>query len=242
MTEQDWLTSEDPSAMMAHLEWKTSRNRNYQSDEYSTSKSRRNPPLITVRQKQLWVATCRLFLRPDGGPWRNPVEGNLDAVIRAWLQPCQYSRNFAELLREIVGNPFRDVAFKDEWRTPTVADLACGIREREEFDLMPRLGDALEDVGCEDEEILRHCRGLKRQPGKRTAVGRECPVCGLPGRWRSGVGFDHEKICMNKKSHLQSVVWEPHGYYDTSDAWVDIGHPHVRGCWVLEMILQSEDK
>ena len=33
-----------------------------------------------------------------------------------------------------------------------------------------------------------------------------CPVCGKDGRWRSGVGFEHEKICL---AHSPASVWCP---------------------------------
>jgi hypothetical protein len=38
-----------------------------------------------------------------------------------------------------------------------------------------------------------------------------CPECGKPGRWRSGVGFEHEMICMKTKGHKSGndCVWEP---------------------------------
>lgn len=34
----------------------------------------------------------------------------------------------------------------------------------------------------------------------------QCPVCGKSGRWRNGVGFEHEKICM---AHSPACVWCP---------------------------------
>jgi hypothetical protein len=67
-------------------------------------------------------------------------------------------REQARLLRDIFGNPFRPGAVHPAWLTPHVIGLARGIYEDRAFDRMPVLGDALEEAGCTDEEILAHCR------------------------------------------------------------------------------------
>jgi hypothetical protein len=64
----------------------------------------------------------------------------------------------AALIRCLFGNPFRPVAFSPEWRTDTAVALACQMYESREFGAMPILADALQDAGCEDEQILLHCR------------------------------------------------------------------------------------
>ena len=64
-----------------------------------------------------------------------------------------------ELLLEVVGNPFRPVNYDPSWRTPTVLALAQGIYEEGAFDRMPILADALQDGGCDNIDILDHCRG-----------------------------------------------------------------------------------
>jgi hypothetical protein len=63
-----------------------------------------------------------------------------------------------ELLREIFGNPFRPVNFSSEWRTDTTVSLASQMYESREFSAMPILADALQDAGCDSEDILSHCR------------------------------------------------------------------------------------
>ena len=68
-------------------------------------------------------------------------------------------RSFPETLREVVGNPFRPVAFDPRWLTSTVVGLARGIYDERAFDRMPILADALEDAGCDDAHVLAHCRG-----------------------------------------------------------------------------------
>jgi hypothetical protein len=72
----------------------------------------------------------------------------------------------ANLLRCVAGNPFRTVAFDPNWRTETVTNLACGIVADRAFDRLPILADALEEAGCDDIDVLSHCR----TPGPHTAA------------------------------------------------------------------------
>ena len=81
-------------------------------------------------------------------------------------------------LREVYANPFRPVAFSPAWRTDTAVALARQMYEAREFGAMPILADALQDAGCDCEEVLTHCR--------------------------------------------------------------DTNAPHVRGCWVVDLVLGKE--
>jgi hypothetical protein len=64
-----------------------------------------------------------------------------------------------DLLRELFGHlPFRPVAVDAAWRTSDVMALAQGIYEERAFDRMPILADALQDAGCESDDILNHFR------------------------------------------------------------------------------------
>jgi hypothetical protein len=66
----------------------------------------------------------------------------------------------ANLLRDIFGPlPFRPVTFDPSLLTSSVLALAAGIYSDKAFDPMPILADALQDAGCDNEEILNHCRG-----------------------------------------------------------------------------------
>jgi hypothetical protein len=83
---------------------------------------------------------------------------------RVPINPCssdveQESVAVTALLRDIFGNPFRPVTFDPAWRTSTVVALASGIYKESAFDRMPILADALQDFGCDNEDILNHCRG-----------------------------------------------------------------------------------
>ena len=66
--------------------------------------------------------------------------------------------NQTDLLRDIFGNPFRSVEFHLEWFTSDVLLLARGVYADRAFDRMPILADALQDAGCDDDDILNHCR------------------------------------------------------------------------------------
>jgi hypothetical protein len=78
---------------------------------------------------------------------------------------------------DIVGAHFPSVVFDPEWRTSDAVSLGRSIYESRDFSLMPILGDALQDAGCEHSDLLAHCRG---------------------------------------------------------------GGPHVRGCWVIDQVLDKE--
>jgi hypothetical protein len=65
----------------------------------------------------------------------------------------------AVLLCEIFGNPFRPVEFSADWCTDTALSLARQMYDSRDFGAMPILADALQDAGCDSEDILQHCRG-----------------------------------------------------------------------------------
>ncbi len=91
------------------------------------------------------------------------TEGGYDAV-----QAVQ-----AELARDILGpRTPRPSAIRPDWLTSTVVALAAGIYAERAFDRLPILADALQDAGCDSEEILGHCR----VPGPH---GRGCWVVDL---------------------------------------------------------------
>jgi hypothetical protein len=69
------------------------------------------------------------------------------------------------------------VSVEPAWLTSTVVTLARQMYEARDFGAMPILADALQDAGCDNDDILTHCR--------------------VPG-------------------------------------------PHVRGCWVLDLVLGKE--
>jgi hypothetical protein len=104
---------------------------------------------------------------PDAG--EDAYETALGAAGPA--TPTEYfgrNRNAAQarLLRDIFGNPFRPVGIDPAWRTPDVARLAQAAYEEGfpqsgflDADCLAVLADALEDAGCQSEEVLLHLRG-----------------------------------------------------------------------------------
>jgi hypothetical protein len=69
------------------------------------------------------------------------------------------------LLRDIFGIPFRPIALNPTWLAwhgGTIPRISQGIYDERAFDRLPILADALEEAGCDNADILNHCR----QPGE----------------------------------------------------------------------------
>jgi hypothetical protein len=64
-----------------------------------------------------------------------------------------------EILNCIFGIPPRRRPPEPGWLTSTVVELARGIYADRAFDRLPILADALQDAGCENADVLDHCRG-----------------------------------------------------------------------------------
>ncbi len=62
-----------------------------------------------------------------------------------------------DVIGEAFGNPFR-AAFSPELRTSTAVAIARGVDDSRDLDVLPILADALQDAGCDNEEILAICR------------------------------------------------------------------------------------
>jgi hypothetical protein len=85
-----------------------------------------------------------------------------EAWLAAWYLADEVGGVHPELLRDIFGPlPFREVSVEPSllmWNDGVVLKLARGIYEERAFDRMAVLADALEEAGCENQEILFHCR------------------------------------------------------------------------------------
>ncbi len=65
----------------------------------------------------------------------------------------------ARLIADIVGDPFRTVSVEPSWLASTVVQFAAGVYADRAFDRLPILADALEEAGCDNADMLSHCRG-----------------------------------------------------------------------------------
>ncbi len=249
MTEQEWLESRDPRRMLecytgtnwvkcCRVVWAQMQHEGCReavdaaelyADGYWTRKL-----MADAQYRALAHSIASRTCDDDGRPLAFPVGGS-DRKLRLYAVAISDTAlafaggDFvdpavqAHLLREIIGNPFKaldlprvhcpDCAIADQgdmlpgtrddcrtcgdtgyvcpWSTDTVRRVARGIYEGRLFDQMPMLADALEESGCDDQDVLDHCHQV------------------------SGVTI------ASSRAYGGQVV--------------EVGH--VRGCWVLDMIL-----
>jgi hypothetical protein len=84
------------------------------------------------------------------------------AAAAGCVEPERYSQfHNAECVQQkrLLLDALPPSALDRRWRTSTVLALAEGVYAERAFDRLPILADALRDAGCEDEQILDHCRG-----------------------------------------------------------------------------------
>jgi hypothetical protein len=82
-----------------------------------------------------------------------------------WLATATVLGCQADLLHDLFGNPFHPPTLEPvrlSWLDGTFPKLAQVIYDERAFDRLPILADALEDAGCDNADILAHCR----QPGE----------------------------------------------------------------------------
>lgn len=84
-----------------------------------------------------------------------------------------------------------------------------------DWSLMPIMADALEESGCQNEEILMHCRGMERCPN---CLGLPSPITAIDMR----SGIPRVISCVSRQCE---------------NGLIPLRGPHVAGCWVLDLIL-----
>ncbi len=92
------------------------------------------------------------------GKVRSAFVFSVDRGQRAGLDVSERPMVARALVLCILANPFRPIALDPSWLTSNVLSLAQGIYHERAFDRLPILADALQDAGCENPEILAHCR------------------------------------------------------------------------------------
>ena len=95
-------------------------------------------------------ASAALALRSAVGDWE--VRDTVFDAMRA-EEVAQ-----ADLVRDLFTDRFWFVVPDPAWFTSDVMTLAHHIYERRAFEHMPILADALQDAGCDSDELLCHCR------------------------------------------------------------------------------------
>ena len=127
-----------------------------------------------AKNKRLWESIAIEEVRKiEEGPRQRSEMSEIEAEDR---RDRATRKQLALFMREVVANPFKTPRFEEAWRTSTVMQLAKGIFEKAiTFDRMPILGDALLDADCDEEAVLRHCRG--------TELWNKEPVYHIRGCW-----------------------------------------------------------
>jgi hypothetical protein len=185
MTETEWLASNDLDQMLTHLAGWTSQRK---MRLFACACCRRVWPLMKpestreavevseryadgeARVKELRAAQYALprnTLPHLAAYWTTAAAGTRSsgrcAGYAARLSGAGRTERAAqvELLRDVIGNPFHKVELNPAWLAwhgGTVRNIAAAIYVDRTFEQMPILADALEEAGCDDAEILRHCR------------------------------------------------------------------------------------
>jgi hypothetical protein len=160
MTEQEWLEGTDPEVMLDFMFEKTSRRK---IELYTSGCYRSVWHLLTdERFRNKMDVRDRYF---DGSATRDELDLAIqaaDAVPNhvwqdAWDSITPHRQ--VQVLQDLFGNPFRPARIVPSWRTPNVVNLAQEIYDNRAFDRLPSMADALVDAGCDNQEILAHCRG-----------------------------------------------------------------------------------
>jgi hypothetical protein len=105
-----------------------------------------------------WVAAAARIAGRASHPRRHGNEELWGAAIEERMRQC-------DLLRDIMGNPFHAVTVDPAWLTwrgGTIPKLSLAIYNGRRFSDLPVLADALEEAGCTESNVLKHCR----RPGR----------------------------------------------------------------------------
>jgi hypothetical protein len=236
MTEQEWLTSTDPAAMLTHVQGKLSPRK---LRLFACACARQSWTVLDYRGRRA-VVHCE-DVAENGLPW-DPAQGgdeNWDLWRVDLAGKGQSPALQAILLRDICGNPFRrtclcgvgapqpDCPRAARIRTPTVLAVARAAYE-------DRPG-----------RVCKRCGGGRAWPkflGDASDYGRRitdaclnaCPDCLGTGHTEDGtLDPDHLAILADALEDAGA---------DNVDLLAHLRGPgpHVRGCWCVDLLLGKE--
>jgi hypothetical protein len=183
--EVEWLTSVDPQAMLEHvMPWaserklrlwacaccrriwhlmKTDRARRSveTSERYADGQARMKELKAAAAASGVSAAELAAGLTAKRGRTRAPLLAAHFAA-KAAGNVRQESEAQADLLRDVFGDWYWTKRINPVWLTwngGTVCSMAQAIYDERTFEQLPILADALEDAGCDNADILNHCRG-----------------------------------------------------------------------------------
>lgn len=211
MTEQEWLTSTDPAAMLRAITVPVCEPCPHGS--LTGGNQADNPMQPSDRKLRLFVHACVLHTAPKGHP-RNSHDswiekGLADPSLKdtgaeqadIWTKdvPAMFLKPRADLLRQIVGNPWRPVTLDPAHRTPLVLSLAeAAYEERAREEECPRCFGA---------------RGRSVHPHRGVTWFEACPQC-------KGAG----------KVTIDDGTLDPFRLGLLADALEDAGCPEMMAC------------
>ncbi len=160
MTEAEWLASDDPFALLKSVRERVSTRKLYLLSLVCTRRLYNLKPAgvaaMDAFETAIEVTDVELAVKA-----LSSAHPNYGFAFSPWIKATSATkgkRQSTPLVREILGNPYRPVTFSPSWRTDTVLAIARQVYESRDFSAMPILADALQDAGCEDEDVLIHCR------------------------------------------------------------------------------------
>lgn len=229
MTEQEWLSSNDPQSM---LRWLTQRD--VVDGDYSIVG-------VSDRKLRLFAVACCCISDGNDSLEDEEVHGVLGMSDSewaiAWARDSKLSGSLrATLLRDIFGNPFRPFLPPHSctrhgirwtllpthswltWNDGTIPKLAKIIYDERRFEDMGMLADALEEVGCTDGDPNIRTVSQVMEERQHVVSGGCCER------------FADQMACDCLETAKQDGILDH----------LRSSGPHVRGCWVVDLLLGKE--
>jgi hypothetical protein len=141
----EWYADGAATARQLEAAWRACRRAEWGADRWSdryllTEEVHRvAAPIVALADVRVVASDLR--------PWRG------DSVENDEVEALCFA-----VLRDVLGGPAHPPGSLAAWRTTDVVSLARVAYGRRDFALLPRLADALEAAGCQDPELLNHCR------------------------------------------------------------------------------------